>query len=128
MAYLMTKAGADGLCAKIASMETRLRAVLKEKGYAAEVGGNVWHDNFAFEEAQRQEQMLAYEIRRAREVLANARIVDVPNDPKIATMGCTLKVSINGHDIRMITIVGYGEADPDKGRIAYNSPLGQCLL
>jgi len=128
MEYLMTRLGADALRKKIAALEEKLRAVLKEKGYAAEVGGNQWHDNFSFEEAQRQEQMLVFEIRRAQEVLSCARVVEIPQNPTAIHLGCTATVAIHGRGTRAITIVGYGEADPDHGRIAYNSPMGQSLL
>lgn len=128
MEYLMTRAGADSLHNKITALEEKLRACLKEKGYAAEVGGNVWHDNFAFEEAQRQEQMISFEIRRLREVLSNVRVVDIPANSMALMLGTTAKVEILGRGTKQITLVGYGEADPDNGRVAYNSPLGNSLL
>jgi len=128
MEYLMTRTGADALRKKISILQDKLRACLKEKGYAAEVGGNVWHDNFAFEEAQRQEQMISFEIRRAREVLSNIRVVDVPENPTAVALGTTIRAEIAGRGIRQMTIVGFGEADPDNGLVAYNSPLGRSLL
>jgi transcription elongation GreA/GreB family factor len=101
---------------------------LKEKGHAAEVGGNVWHDNFAFEQAQREEQMLLSQIRDLKVVLAEARVVDPPENPEALTLGCTAEVEIEGRGRRIITLVGYGEGDPARGWVAYNTPLGACLL
>jgi transcription elongation GreA/GreB family factor len=126
--YLMTRTGADALKKKIAVLEEKLRAVMKEKGHAAELDSNTWHDNFAFEEAQRQEQMLAFEIQRARAVLANARVIDVRKNLAVVTLGTKAKVEIMGRGMRTVTIVGYGEADLDSGCVAYNSPLGSCLI
>jgi transcription elongation GreA/GreB family factor len=124
----MTRAGAEALRKKIAALEDKLRACLKEKGHAAEVGGNVWHDNFAFEEAQSQERMIAFEIRRALDALNNVHVVDAPENSTTLRLGTTIRAEFADRGTQVLTIVGFGEADPDKGLIAYNSPLGKSLL
>lgn len=62
-------------------------------------------------------------------IIKNARLIKVP--PKVGrdqvNVGATVLVDINGKD-QELTLVGTLEADPEKGRISNESPVGQVLL
>jgi transcription elongation factor GreA len=62
-------------------------------------------------------------------ILKNARIIK--NPPRTAQaavdLGATVHVDINGKDSEF-TIVGTLEADPDKGMISNESPVGRVLI
>lgn len=58
MPVYLSVQGRNRLHQELSTYEKRLTALLKEKGHAAEVGGNEWHDNFAFEQCERDERTL----------------------------------------------------------------------
>lgn len=62
-------------------------------------------------------------------IIKNARLIKVP--PKAGrdqvSVGATVLVDINGRN-QELTLVGTLEADPEKGRISNESPVGQVLL
>ena len=128
MKYFMTRSGADRLRAQTVILEAKLRAVLKEKGVAADVGGNVWHDNFAFEQASRDEAMLSKQLHDMRQLLRGATIVDPPIDPDRVVLGCKVEIEIDGAARKQVVVGGYLESDPDRGIVSYDSPLGKALL
>ena len=59
----LDKNGYEQLLAEIDRINQELSTNGKEKGEAYEVAGDGWHDNFAFEEASRQEKLLLNQLR-----------------------------------------------------------------
>lgn len=68
-------------------------------------------------------------IARIEEALANAEIVEKPPKEKRdeIRVGATVKVEVDGKPDEF-TIVGSAEADPPKGKISYECPVGEALL
>ena len=124
----LTKAGYTKLQQKAKDLEAKLRATSKQKGYAAEVGGNVWHDNFFFEQLEREEQMLSYQLRQVQEVLGRAAIVPTPVQTDVVRIGLAVEVEFADGRRRVFTIGGYLESAPSQGLIAYNTPVGKALI
>jgi len=62
-------------------------------------------------------------------ILKNARIIKIPDANAQATvgLGATVMVDINGKN-NEFTIVGTLEANPDRGMISNESPVGQILM
>ena len=55
MAYRFLRKDYDALLAKIEELAAALREAGQEKGRWANQGAETWHDNFGYEEGQRQE-------------------------------------------------------------------------
>jgi len=89
-----------------------LRHAQSQKGEAAEVGGNTWHDNFTFEDLVRQEAMLNRRLADLFEVQKQATIVQKPASTKVLSIGhvATLEDVESGKE-RTVAVGGYGETD-----------------
>jgi transcription elongation GreA/GreB family factor len=97
---------------------------------AAEAGdSSVWHDNFAYEENQRQMHQWAHRVRDLRLFLSNVELVEPPARPEAVTIGCAVEVvdSATGRTSRYL-IAGCDDGDLKAGRLSCNSPVGLALL
>ena len=105
----------------------------KNKALAIEEGvGDGWHDNFAFEQATMQENMIIQRIVDLNKAISEAEIVDeniLPRD--IVTVGS--KVNIRVYDksggskemqLQIVDVKGKGDLD----EATLNSPIGQSIL
>jgi transcription elongation factor GreA len=62
-------------------------------------------------------------------ILASARLIEEKNnDPTTVQVGDTIVVKEGNTNPEEYTIVGAAEADPRKGKISNESPLGRALL
>jgi transcription elongation factor GreA len=123
----VTPEGHRRLEAKLAELEQRLSVVLKEKAEAAEIGGNAWHDNFSFEQAERDERALRRQIAEVTSTLRTAEVIETRQSTDRVEIGATVEIELEAGDRRSITIVGHGESAPPT-LISYDAPLGQALL
>ena len=91
-----TREGLKSYHELIAKTEEELKNIQSQMGDAYANGGDGWHDNFSFEELNRQLTIKSGQVNNLKRVLNN--------------------------------IGGYGESDPKKGVLAYNTPLGKILM
>lgn len=129
---LVTKKGLLDLVKKKVEVYEKLRQAQSQKGEAAEVGGNVWHDNFAFEELERQEHMLNKQIEDLNRIISQA--VEVPGRP---TGNDMLQIGHLAHiyfkednETKIYMIGGYGESDLKASPpvIEYGAPVIRHLF
>lgn len=125
---LVTRRGLLLLQAKLARAQEDLRSTQGQKGEAAEVGGNVWHDNFSFEELERRERHINWTITQIMHTLRSARVVEPPANAAVVMIGHRVKVSFEDGSERWIPVGGHAESDPASGVVAYDTPLGGALL
>lgn len=59
---------------------------------------NVWHDNFSFDESNRQEQMLRREVAKLRKLVSEAVVVEKLELHDSIKVGAHVAVKINGED------------------------------
>lgn len=123
----VTRAGREVLEKKRTELMQNLAHVQGQKGEAAEIGGNAWHDNFAFEDLERQEKMLNRQIKDANDVLNSAVVVsDEPQGTEVLQIGHVAELYIEDDDATKVVIVGgYGESDlkANPPVIDYSAPL-----
>jgi transcription elongation GreA/GreB family factor len=123
----VTKKGLQALETRRLECMDKLRFVQSQKSEAAEVGGNVWHDNFAFEDLVRQENMVNKQIRDMRELLEAAVVVpDMPLDVSTLQVGHVAHLYIEDDDVtKEVAVGGFGESDLNANPpiIDYSAPL-----
>lgn len=124
---ILSKAGLLRLQEKAAGVEEELRRVLLEKGTAAETGGNVWHDNFSFEELCRQEAMLSKRLGELRQQLSDAEVVDAAPAGAVVRFGATVVLRWPDGSERTYSITDPILAEPAKGLISYQSPIARAI-
>jgi transcription elongation factor GreA len=87
-------------------------------------------ENAGYDEAKTAQGFLEGRIRELEGILKNAKVIaDDAAAPDVVSMGRTVtvrEVDMDGEE--QYTIVGPPEADPAKGRISNESPMGKALL
>lgn len=87
-------------------------------------------ENAGYDEAKNAQGFLEGRVRDLENILKNAVIIaDQEHAGNTISIGRTVKVCEDGTDFEeTYTIVGSLEADPLKGRISNESPMGKALL
>ena len=121
----VTKNGYNKLILRKKEFFEQLKKVQGAKGEAAEVGGNVWHDNFAFEELGRQEMMLNKKIADVSLQINCAEIVQYPANNQLLQIGHIAVFEFDDGEERKYEIAGFGESDLSISppRVEYLAPV-----
>lgn len=125
-----TKAGAERMFQEKEELFQKLRETQGQKGEAAEVGGNQWHDNFSFEELVRQEFILNKQITEVNKKIEEMVILsEMAKDTSHLRIGHIAVLDVGGI-IKKVKIGGYGDYDLNANpqTIAYNAPLVSQLF
>lgn len=108
-------------------LQQKLDEVLLEVGEAG--GTSDWHDNAALEHAQHEAALLRGKMRRLLDDIDAAQIVEHVEDVTTVRVGHQVVVQLDDEeDPETYTILGPLFANPLKGIISTESPLGQALL
>jgi transcription elongation factor GreA len=83
-------------------------------------------ENFAYHDAKEKQAFLQGKILELRERINSAKIIEKKQSDKIG-VGSKVLISLNGEEEK-IEIVGAGQADPLKGKISCDSPLGKAIM
>ena len=103
------------------------RVVLRgQRAEAYEMGGDGWHDNPEFEHIEAEEKRLSMEIARLEREFQTADIMR-PADARIIGMGSRVVVSFSDGSKKIFQIGDRYTANPNKGIISLESPLGKAL-
>lgn len=126
---LVARGGYERLKRQLERLEREFVKVSKGKAEAAEVGGDVWHDNPAFDAIEQRQRTLIRQIAEVKDALSRAVIIEEgTSEGGGAQIGSTVEVEFEGGELMTVKIGDYTEADPSKGIISYKSPLGSALL
>lgn len=128
--YLDQK-GYDRVVQEIEELRKKLNKLRLDKSYAYENSGDGFHDNFAFEEAERNERILMYEITSRLEMLNNAIIVQNQKQDNIVDVNdvVSLTIDFGEKETNLYRLVGSSNFLSNDGitNISLNSPLGQAI-
>lgn len=126
---LLTEEGLQKLKDRFRNLIKEYMEVSATKGEAAELGGDVWHDNPAFEEVEHRQTMIQKQIADLSEQLRNAEIVGGKDrSNKAVSIGSVVEIVFDNGNAMKIKIGGHAETDPSKGIVSYQSPLGLALV
>ena len=125
-----SRAGYQRLLDKLNEARLRYDAVCATNEEAAGAGdSSVWHDNFAYEDNQRQMHQLARRVRDFQHVLSVAEIAAAPAHPEHVSFGCVVELMDTSNEQTMRLIIGgWEDSDPTIGRVAYDTPLARALI
>ncbi len=127
--YFFTPRGFERLRARVAEARGAYKAICNNNPEAREAGdSSVWHDNFAFEENQRQMHQLSRRVRDLEHVLNNADVVGPDAKVHHVSVGARVRYQSNEGEERTVLIAGWDDGDPAAQRVSYNSPLGAALV
>lgn len=129
----LTKEGVEELNKELELKKEELRKLGQYKSEAAENEGDVWHDNFAFEQTEIQERALNYEINRLHNQISTVEIIDdnSEKDEKIIKIDSKIRVRMEYSDgdteIDTFILTG-GKGKLNENKVSINSPFGECIL
>jgi len=104
------------------------RKEIAERIASARALGETDEISAEYEAAREEQSFIEGRILELEEILKNATIIDhSKNGGKIVEVGSTVTVEINSNH-ETYTIVGSVEAEPEKGKISHESPVGKSLL
>src|ERR687894_1632492 len=123
----ITAQGLAALRAEIEQLETQGRAGIAERIKAARQLGGL-KENAEYHIAKDDQAHLETKIRRLRERLRNAVVVETAIDSNTFSFGRTAEVTDEATGkTRRWTLVGQAEADAALGRLSVESPVGAAL-
>lgn len=125
----LTKEGYKELEARLEYLKTTARVEVAGKIEVARSFGDI-SENSEYDAAREEEALVEQEIIQITNTLRNAKIISkVKTDSGKVTVGCTVDVQdIEYKDKLTFKIMGSFEADPTKGLISNESPLGKALI
>jgi transcription elongation GreA/GreB family factor len=123
--YLFLQADYDRLRKEIDHLMSKRGEIGKEVGLWVDQSSESWHDNFGYEEAQRQYLMLAGRINELKAILEKSEIIGPPDSPEKAVIGTRVTWEESGKE-RTITLGSYLTFEGDA--VSYHAPLGKLLL
>jgi transcription elongation GreA/GreB family factor len=113
---------------RIVEVEEHIRAVGREMGESCTEGAETFHDNFAYEDGERQLIMWTRRLRELRRVRDRARVVTPEGLPEFVRIGRTTRVLEHGSGReRTLRIGSYMVFNGDRS-VSYDSPLGRLLV
>jgi transcription elongation factor GreA len=124
----LTKEGYQTLADELEFLRTTKRKEVAERLHEAMEGGELI-ENAEYEDAKNEQAFVEGRIQEVEIILASAHIIEEQNK-NIATVevGDTVIVQEGDNKPEEYTIVGAAEANPRKGRISNESPLGRALI
>ena len=127
---ILTKQGTEILRKRLAELQREFAEISRIKTETAENAGDLWHDNPAFDEIAAKQRMMIYEMDKIKRQLEAAEVIDpavVRGRSKVA-VGSTAEISINKGRPKKIILSDPVAANPARGLISYQSPLGSAIL
>jgi transcription elongation factor GreA len=123
----LTSAGHTKLTAEYEELTTKGRREIADRIKTA-LGFGDLSENSEYADAKDQQVFTEGRIAELEHLLKNANIIDETHtNCHVVNVGCSVNVELEEGEMDF-TIVGSAEADPEKGWISNESPIGKALL
>jgi len=128
MTFYFLPADLRKLDLRIEEVKEHIRAVGREMGESCSEGAETFHDNFAYEDGERQLHMWTRRLQELRRVRERAREVTPAGPPEFVRIGRTVRVlELDSGRERTLRIGSYMDFNGDRN-VSYASPLGRILV
>ncbi len=123
----LTPEGKERFSAELRELLTVRRHEVEERiRRAKEFSDTV--DNAEYDEAKTEQAFVEGRIQELERLLASARMIEEPARADYVRMGSHVKVVDGEGDEQTYYLVGSHEADPRRGLISNESPIGRALM
>ena len=123
----LTREGFTKLQEELGHLRTvKLPEVVEHIRIAREDG--VLEENAGYEAARDEWSFVEGRIMILEDILKDAQLIEGNGCRDTVVLGSRVTVQENGHEPETFQIVGSPEANPSKGRISNESPLGRALV
>ena len=126
---LLTDEGLKNLEEELEYLKTKKRKEVAEKIKHARGFGDL-SENSEYDEAKDEQAKVELRIVEIEKMLKNAKVIDDSEiNLDVVSVGTKLKIFDHEYEEELeYSIVGSTEADPTKGKISDESPIGKALL
>lgn len=125
----MTRVGYDQLRTELDRLRSEERVKIAQEIERARSYGDL-NENAEYQYAKDKQGLIEAKIRDLEDKLARAEVIDIfkLNGDKVVFGASVELEDIETKERICYQIVGALEADPEQGRISYQSPLARCLI
>ena len=124
---LLTAEGRARLEAELKDLVEVQRPMIADDIHEAKEAGDV-SESSAYEHAKNEQARIEGRIRELTVLLNSAGTLELTTDSDVVRIGSTVEVRISSGSERTFTIVSTHEADPKRGYISNESPVGSKLI
>lgn len=119
------------LLKRIETVRSQIADARTDSAEGAAQSSESWHDNYVFEESQRQQKMLLNILGGLSKALEHAEVVEVPANPTEVSVGVLVQATdvVTGSAVEF-TVGSYmtGDLLADVGFISYEAPIAALVL
>ena len=124
--FRLTQSGINELKDELRSLVAQRGSVAERIKQARELGD--LSENAEYQTAREEQDRLETRITEVEHILQNVAVIKKPRGDNKVQLGSTVKLKSAGGATREFQVVGTMEADPGKGKISDESPIGKALL
>jgi transcription elongation factor GreA len=124
--FKLTQDGVDELKREHSEL-VGMRAEVAERIKQARELGDL-SENAEYQSAREEQDRLETRISEVEQVLRNTQIIKKPKSHNAVTLGSSVKLKAANGKTQQFQVVGTMEADPLRGKISDESPLGKLLM
>ena len=125
MAKFVTKEGLEKLKKELENLKTTKQKQIAERLRKAIAFGDL-SENFEYSDAKEEQAMLQAKVADLEKQIREAKVVEKTAGSDRVQIGST--VTLKGAGLQTLQVVTASEADPLKGKVSAESPLGSSLL
>lgn len=115
----------DALERNIEILKKRLMDVSSEAGVIAHQSSETWHDNYGFEEADRERRRITSELDKLLDIRSRAKVINPPRSSESVSIGTSVTIKNIGTGEERVILVGsymvLEKTDPNE--FSYAAPL-----
>ena len=123
--FKLTKEGIAELRAELEAIISQRSAIIERIKLAREFGD--LSENAEYSAARLEQSRAESRFEEVENILKNSEVMSSPKKKNIVELGNTVVLK-NSDGERSFTIVGSVEADPMKGKVSNESPIGKSLM
>lgn len=123
----LTPEGEAKLKAELEELKGPKREELSQRLRSAIQMGDL-SENADYHKAKEDQGFLEGRIQELEAILRTSVIIEKTDNKEVVNIGSLVTLQETGFDPETYHLVGPTEADPRKGRISYESPIGRALL
>lgn len=129
--YYFLKEDFEELGKEIEKICDKIKEIGQEMGRSCKEGAETFHDNFAYEDGERQQYMWSNKLRELINIRNNSRIVETPQQTEKVSIGKIVTVlDQTTNDVKTFKIGSYMifKQKKESKVISYNSPLARLFI
>jgi len=125
--HYLTAEGEAKLKAELEDLKGPRREELAQRLHSAIQMGDL-SENADYHKAKEDQGFLEGRIKELENILRNAVIIEANENKEAVFIGARITIQEDDLDPETYHLVGPTEADPRKGRISHESPIGRALM